>query len=268
MDAYDEPFDELIGASHSARKEMLQSQVVPLTPAIVSPEPSPVSSTRGTSGPPSSAFSSHSSGPPPDAFSATSERWAQYEKDGARLRQESEIATGRAVYSAAERAAYRDSESSYMISSVTDRMSNTGASLPHPDEVRSGGKTPGGFSFSSTRRSQRPSEDESAHDTHDRVRAEALKVLEMADDFTSPIRKTRSGGFTTDPESAKRVPARMSGLGFTSNRSSQPSRVVTPLTTEILTTTWLMLYRCRQQSVVRPWQMTRPISLLGALVTV
>lgn len=233
MDAYDEPFDELIGVSHASRKETLKSQVVPLSPAIVSPEPSPVSMTRGTTGPPSSAFSSHSSGPPPDAFSATSDRWAQYEKDGARLRHESEIATGRAVYSAAERAAYRDTEdlqnksfkSPYTSSSVSDRMSSAGASLPHPDEVRSGGRTPGGFSFSSSRRSQRPAENESAHDTHDRVRAEALKVLEMADDFTSPIRKTRTGGFTTDPESVKRVPARMSGLSFASNRSSQSSRV-------------------------------------------
>ena len=239
MDAYDEPFDELMGPSPAARIKMLQqkSQVAPPTHVVVSPEPSPVSSTstRSASGPPTSAFSNSSSGPPSGAFSNhTSDRWAQYEKDGAKLRQESEIATGRAVYAAAERAADRNTEimqnqsalrSSSMNSPVEDRMSTAGASLPHPDEAKFG-RGSGGFSFTSSRRSQRPAEDETVYDAHDRVRAEALKVLEMVDDVnvSAPIRTTRSGGFTTDPEPKKRVPARLSGLSFTNNRSSQSSR--------------------------------------------
>ena len=221
MDAYDEPFDEFMGPSNAARKKMLQAQnqIAPVsqlqhsTTAVVSPGPSPVASTRSSSstGPPSSAFSSH-------VQNTNTDRWAQYEQDGARLRKESELATGRAVYSAAERVANRSS-------AVEDRMNSAGSSLPHPDEVRSHKtSTSGGFSFSSSRRSQRPPDDQAVYETHERVRAEALKVLEMADDVSSPIRKTPTGGFTTEKDQAKRLPARMSGISFTSNRSSQSSR--------------------------------------------
>jgi hypothetical protein len=226
MDAYDEPFDEFMGPSNAAKKRMLEarSQIAPaselqpastseMLPAVVSPEPSPVASSRGSSGPPSSAFSGHG------IDNSSSGRWAQYEQDGARLRQESELATGRAVYSAAERVASR-------ASTVDERMNSAGSSLPHPDELRSHKtSTSGGFSFSSTRRSQRPpEEDQSVYQTHERVRAEALKVLEMADDVVSPIRKTSSGGYTTEVEQAKRLPARMAGISFSNNRSSQSSR--------------------------------------------
>lgn len=229
MDAYDEPFDEFMGPSNAAKKRILQarSEIAPASelqaaltsdtsPAIVSPEPSPVASSRSSSGPPSSAFSSHA----PHAQggvgidNSNSSRWAQYEQDGARLRKESELATGRAVYSAAERVASR-------ASTVDERMNSAGSSLPHPDELRTHkASTSGGFSFSSTRRSQRPPDDVSVHQTHERVRAEALKVLEMADDVASPIRKTSTGGYTTEVEQAKRLPARMSGISFTNSRSS------------------------------------------------
>jgi len=222
---------------------MLQTHSDPApapAPPIISPEPSPVYAARTTSGPPSSAFSGHTSGPPSSAFSGrssgppsnafagqrstafsknTPDRWNQYERDEEKLRQDSDLATGNAVLSAAEKAADR-------LASLHDLSSleHGGASLPHPEEIKTSRPSSGGkFSFSSNRRSTRASEEEIVYGTHDRVRAEAMKVLEMAD---APLRKTATGGYTTEPEPKKRVPSKLSGLSsFSSgNRNSQSSR--------------------------------------------
>lgn len=227
----DEPFDELMGPPPEARRKALQTNYEPAAPAIISPEVSPVYAARSTSGPPSSAFSGRSSGPPSSAFAGrsaappatafsknTPDRWTQYEKDEAQLRQDSQAATGNAVLSAAERAADRMA-SLHDVSS----LENAGASLPHPEELKASRPSSGkGFSFSSNRKSKRASEEEIVYQTHDRVRAEALKVLEMADDMSPAVRKTSTGGFTTEPEPQRRVPSKLAGLtGFNSSRSSQ-----------------------------------------------
>lgn len=230
----DEPFDELMGPSPAQRKQMQTATISISTPAVVSPDPSPVA--RSSSGPPSNAFSGRSTGPPSSAFGSgrstgppsnafsrnTSDRWAQYEKDEATLRNESNAATGQAVLSAAVRAADRAS-AEY---DVDDRMSNAGASLPHAEELRaSKSGSSSGFSFASNRKTRRTNEEEIVYDTHDRVRAEALQLLEIADDM-SGVKKTNSGGFTTDPVSParRRVPSKLSGLDFTSGRSSASTR--------------------------------------------
>jgi hypothetical protein len=229
----DEPFDELMGPPPAARKKALQTNYEAAAPAIISPEPSPVYASRSTSGPPSSAFSGRSSGPPSSAFAGrsagpptttfsknTPERWSQYERDEAQLRQDSQAATGTAVLSAAERAANR-------LASLHDisSLESAGASLPHPEELKAGRSSGKGFSFASNRKSKRASEEEIVYQTHDRVRAEALKVLEMADGMSPSVRKTSTGGFTTEPEPQRRVPSKLAGLsGFTSNRPSQASR--------------------------------------------
>jgi hypothetical protein len=193
MSTLEEPFDELMGVSEKTRDKHLKSRSTYSNPAIVSPEPSPISAST------SPAFS----GPPVNAFSHSSDRWSQYEKDGTRLREESDIATGRLAYSGKDHAS----------TSVEVRLTDAGVSLPHPEEVKYQ-KTSGGFSFSN-RRSQRDSETSIVYDKHDSVRAEALKVLEMAGDAAMPRRSQN-----VDPEPAKRLPTRMSGISFTNKKSS------------------------------------------------
>jgi hypothetical protein len=111
-----------------------------------------------------------------------------------------------------------------MDSSVESRLSSAGSSLPHQEDVKTGGFS-SSFSFTASRKSRRASEEEIVYDTADRVRAEALKVLEMADGRTPQVRKTSTGGYTMDPEPRKRVPAKLAGIDYSSGvRSSQSSR--------------------------------------------
>lgn len=163
-------------------------------------------SSKSSSAPPPRAFSS--GGPPSAAFSShTTDRWSQYEKDEDKYRRDAEKATGRAVASAAERAASREKSASFMSSPVEDRMDAAGSSFPHPDEIKgSGGKTK--FSFNRGNRAADRASQETNSGDRDRVRAEAMKVLSMAD---SPKR---------------RVPAKLSGINFarSSSRPSQSSR--------------------------------------------
>mmetsp|Transcript_22171 Transcript_22171/g.33520 ORF Transcript_22171/g.33520 Transcript_22171/m.33520 type:complete len:654 (+) Transcript_22171:180-2141(+) len=192
----EEPFDELMGPPPGpAQSNKLEINTTQST--SVTPDTSPayagstnLGSSKNSSGPPSSAFSS--GGPPSAAFSShTKDRWSQYEKDEDKYLKDSQMATGRAVASAAERAASRESGTSFMSSPVEDRMDAGGSSLPHPDEI----KGAAGRNAASTSDGDR-----------DRVRAEAMKVLSMAE---SPKR---------------RVPAKLSGINFTrSSSSSRPS---------------------------------------------
>jgi len=115
-----------------------------------------------TPSPPSSRRSSGSV-PPSNAFvhTSASDRWSQYERDS-KLDQESARAHATAVASAAERAASLDND---MYGS-----SSSGIRQPYSDLP-----------------------------PHERVRAEALAVLEKAGDDVSPyeLRQTRSGGLTS-----------------------------------------------------------------------
>eukprot|EP00547_Thalassionema_nitzschioides_P015689 CAMPEP_0194231676 /NCGR_PEP_ID=MMETSP0158-20130606/324_1 /TAXON_ID=33649 /ORGANISM="Thalassionema nitzschioides, Strain L26-B" /LENGTH=653 /DNA_ID=CAMNT_0038964331 /DNA_START=68 /DNA_END=2026 /DNA_ORIENTATION=+ len=203
----EEPFDELMGPPPMQNKKL---EINPTHTTSVTPDTSPaygsstnLGSTKTSSGPPPRAFSS--GGPPSTAFSSnTTDRWSQYEKDEDKYRRDSEKATGRAVASAAERAANRDSAASFMSSPVEDRMDAAGSSFPHPDEIRgSGGKT---TSVRASRAADRAAQ-ETNFDDRDRVRAEAMKVLSMAD---SPNKR--------------RVPAKLSGINFTrSSRDNERS---------------------------------------------
>jgi len=202
----EEPFDELMGRPPKTQKKKFGTKKAAGSSSLITPEPSPTFAMRNASRPPSNAFSSRSSAPPTTAFSShTTDRWSQYEKDEDGLRKESEQATGRAVASAAERAAYREDLAS---AGVEVALRNAGTSLPHPDEIK--GNT-GRFSSSSNKRISRrtSSDDLDVSEEQDRVRAEAMKVLEMA----------------ATPEPKKRVPSKLAGIDFTraSSRASQNS---------------------------------------------
>lgn len=196
----DNDFDELMGPDPSAVKERLSE------PAVVSPSP------RNSNGrpPPSGAFgSTASSGPPSSAFS-NPDRWNQYEADPQQLQRDSQKATMTAVAAAADRAAQRQMDISYQ-EDFNDRLSRAGSSLPHPEEKKS-------FSFSSSRGRNREETITYGSDA-DRVRAEAMKVLEMAggsnEDYSPySLRKTASGGYTTETYKGKRTPSALAGLNL------------------------------------------------------
>jgi hypothetical protein len=119
-----------------------------------------------TPSPPQRRSSSGSLPPPSNAFvhSSSSERWSQYERDS-ELEQDSARAHANAVASAAERAASLDTDSYSAGSSRRKSYNSAYSDLP----------------------------------PHERVRAEALAVLEKAGEDVSPyeLRQTRSGGLTS-----------------------------------------------------------------------
>jgi len=197
----EEPFDELMRAPARKAKKNFGTAEGRENGAVNTTNHSQTltSSARNAAPPPSSVFASRSSGPPNIAFSSlTTSRWSQYEKDEERLRLESERATGRAVASAAERAAYSEDIAS---GSIEVALNNNGASLPHPDEIK--GHT-GRFSEFSNKFSRGPIDDDHhAGEEHDRVRETAMKVLQMA----------------TNPEAKKRIPSKLAGINFARSAS-------------------------------------------------
>ena len=225
----EEPFDELMGPPriNLAKQKALEEEMSgPPPPAVVSPEPSPTNETpraSGFSAPPMGAFASH-----------TPDRWTQYERDEKRLEQESRTASANAVFSAAKRAANKQMDMSYaedeFYASQESRLTSHGASLPHPDEHR-------GFNNTTSRKSNYRDYDDDDDDDdddedeiiypHDRVRAEALKVLEMADSGVSPksLHRTKSGGYSTESmPKKKRVPAALSGIDFRKSARTNSNR--------------------------------------------
>mmetsp|Transcript_3631 Transcript_3631/g.4043 ORF Transcript_3631/g.4043 Transcript_3631/m.4043 type:complete len:722 (+) Transcript_3631:55-2220(+) len=218
-------------------------------------------------GPPSGAFS-HSSGPPSNAFaqeisgSPATDRWNQFEMDDEQLREESAMATGNAVVAAANRAAMREASRPTddefgpptRIPYRDDPLDNAGASLPHPDEYRastgttsssrgagakeilrslgSGGAARRTFGGQSRYRDEVEVESEEEvvyDDPHDRVRAEALKMLELADgqaSQSSGVHRSPSMDSGSPGRSTRRVPAALSGLDAmkSSNRNLTKSR--------------------------------------------
>lgn len=148
--------------------------------------------------PPPRRSSSGSSGAPPPSgafvHTSASQRWSQYERDSS-LERESARAHANAVASAAERAASLDNDSIYSPSSRSFRQ-------PYNDLP-----------------------------PHERVRAEALAVLEKAGDDVAPykLRQTKSGGLTSgkdEPYSFRRSsstgvdPRRMEPTSFCRSTSS------------------------------------------------
>ena len=129
---------------------------------------------------------------------------------------ESRQASANAILAAAERAASTYGESSFL----QERFSETGSSLPHPDEHKGfSSRSSGSGGGRSSRRfggRGRSNDDANSSDiAPDRVRAEALKVLEMADDISSPhaLRRTNS----ESSKQKKRLPAALSGIDFRSS---------------------------------------------------
>lgn len=142
-----------------------------------------------TPSPPSSRRSSSSSAAPPpsNAFvhTSASQRWRQYERDSS-LEKESARAHANAVASAAERAASLDNDGMYSSRSSTRQ--------PYSDLP-----------------------------PHERVRAQAMAVLEKAGDDVSPyeLRQTRSGGLT----SSKNQPYSFRRSSSTAGADSRNTRV-------------------------------------------
>eukprot|EP00548_Thalassiothrix_antarctica_P002699 CAMPEP_0194132266 /NCGR_PEP_ID=MMETSP0152-20130528/2769_1 /TAXON_ID=1049557 /ORGANISM="Thalassiothrix antarctica, Strain L6-D1" /LENGTH=668 /DNA_ID=CAMNT_0038827251 /DNA_START=13 /DNA_END=2019 /DNA_ORIENTATION=+ len=196
----EEPFDELMGGRSPSALPLKKKDFGGAN--VVSPDPSPTyASTRG--GPPSNAFSSRS--PPPSTAFNTSDRWSHYEKDEERLRKESDRATGRAVASAAERAAYREDQA---YNGVEVALQNSGNSLPHPDEIKSSGRFSSAknkFRGSRHRTSSSNSDNLDISEEHDRVRDEAKKILDMVK--------------TPENIKKKRVPAKLAGIDFARSSS-------------------------------------------------
>mmetsp|Transcript_1742 Transcript_1742/g.2416 ORF Transcript_1742/g.2416 Transcript_1742/m.2416 type:complete len:729 (+) Transcript_1742:106-2292(+) len=217
-----------------------------------------------SSGPPSTAFS-HSGGPPASVFTqepavnAATDRWNQFEMDDEQLREESAMATGSAVAAAATRAAMREaSRPMDEFSAPTrrpyrdDPLEDAGSSLPHPEEYRSstgttsrgvgakeilrnlkGGAARRAFGGQSRYRDEveeEPEEEVVYDDPHDRVRAEALKMLELADgqaSVGSAVHRTPSmDSQSPSRSSSRRVPAALAGLDAmkSSNRSFTKTR--------------------------------------------
>jgi hypothetical protein len=239
----DDDFDELMGPPPVAMKSRLAVEPVVVSP-LISPSSASASSARssGSRRPPTGAFG-NSAGPPTTAFSAsTPDRWTQYEKDEQKLKEDATNASATAIAAAANRVAQRQMDSHVYSPEaspspsrgmnhldVNERLSRSGSSLPHSDEKK-------GFSFTSRGRNKKAEETPSYSSDADRVRAEAMKVLEMAGgDKDSPysLRRTKSGGYSTESYKGKRSPAALAGLGLsnpnnaaknTANRRAQEDR--------------------------------------------
>ena len=140
-------------------------------------------------------------------------RWAQYESNSAQLREDAHEANCKAVELAAEKIANSPSRG------------GTGISLPNDYESDDGSE-------------------EYGWENDEAIRAEALKMLEIADDHLSTpyaVRKTQSGGFSasysggfgsnrssmSSTSSGKRVPKALAGLDFT-KRASRASYTASP----------------------------------------
>uniref|UniRef100_A0A7S1YB14 Calcineurin-like phosphoesterase domain-containing protein n=1 Tax=Grammatophora oceanica TaxID=210454 RepID=A0A7S1YB14_9STRA len=273
----DEDYDELMGPPMGTQLKRLvpeEDEAIPAPVVAVTPENNTESrrSSASRSAPPMGAFAksnsslsstsaggSSASGPPMGAFS---NRWSKYEEDESKLQREAAKATGQAIASAATRAAERaDAFSSqysdtgvehevddFMVQSVQDRLTRGSSSLPHEEEVKnfaasnpppSSPHKPRKWSFNATGRKYRSTEEETIEysGANDRVRAEALRVLEMADQGTSErtmgtnslsnLRRTRTGGYTSDrldpamrSRSARGSPQR---AGFNDASSPKPA---------------------------------------------
>jgi len=154
-------------------------------------------------------------------------RWAQYEADSDRLRSESHEANCKAVDMAAEKITNSPPRSAVSSASNSRRAQRTSVTLPTDYD----------------------SDDNSAEygwENDEAIRAEAMKMLEIADDHLSTpyaVRKTQSGGFSASYSGgfggsnrssfssslsgsgrAKHVPKALAGLDFTKRSSSSHSR--------------------------------------------
>jgi hypothetical protein len=144
-------------------------------------------------------------------------RWAQYETDSEKLRHDAHEANCKAVELAAEQ-----------IANSPPRLGST--SLPPNASYDSS------EDGSADYRWEDPASDAA-------IRAEALKMLEIADDHLSTpysVRKTQSGGFSASysggfagsrrspTSSGRRVPSALAGLDFTKRSSSRASYTSSP----------------------------------------
>lgn len=236
----DDDYDELMGPAPGAMmKRLAIESPVATTAALISPDTTPTNSSRSAARPPIGAFG-NSGGPPSTAFTNhTPDRWAQYENDSHQLQKDSLRASATAVAAVADRVAKRqmdmdknnpvyspDLSRSFNNVDINDRLSRAGTSLPHSEEKKS-------FSFASrgrTNNNSRQQQDDtiSYGSDADRVRAEAMKVLEMAggdDNNYSPysLRKTKSGGYTTESFKGKRTPSALAGLQLKDPKNASKS---------------------------------------------
>jgi hypothetical protein len=145
-------------------------------------------------------------------------RWAQYETDSEKLRHDAHEANCKAVELASER-----------IANSPPRLTSTPA-LPSNASYDSSDDGSADYHW------EDPASDAA-------IRAEALKMLEIADDHLSTpysVRKTQSGGFSasysggfggsrrSSTNGARRVPSALAGLDFTKRSSSRASYTSSP----------------------------------------
>jgi hypothetical protein len=134
----------------------------------------------------------------------TSSRWSQYEKES--VQEETDAATAKAVYLAANALAEREMAREY-----ENDMASTGA------ESQASAEDEYHNAIKST--SSNNSVGSNSNFDHETIRQEALRMLEVADaDRNYSVYRTVSGGFSATPKPKTR--AALSGLNLTASRTN------------------------------------------------